>query len=116
MESGSVNLRVLVVGCGNMGKSHAAAYHNLDGFEICGIVSTGESKYVLNEKLGGGYSLFSDYYEALEATKPDAVCISTYPDTHEAFAIKALESGCHVFIEKPLADSVEGAERVAEAA
>lgn len=116
MESGSVNLRVLVVGCGNMGKSHAAAYHNLDGFEICGIVSTGESKYVLNEKLGGGYPLFSDYYEALEATKPDAVCISTYPDTHEAFAIKALESGCHVFIEKPLADSVEGAERVAEAA
>ncbi|NRF40723.1 Gfo/Idh/MocA family protein [Pedobacter foliorum] len=116
MESGSVNLRVLVVGCGNMGKSHATAYHNLDGFEICGIVSTGESKYVLNEKLGGGYPLFSDYYEALEATKPDAVCISTYPDTHEAFAIKAFESGCHVFIEKPLADSVEGAERVAEAA
>jgi len=116
MEFGSVNLRVLVVGCGNMGKSHAMAYHTLDGFEICGIVSTGNSKVVLNEKLGGGYPLFSDFYEALEATKPDAVCISTYPDTHEAFAIKALESGCHVFIEKPLADSVEGAERVAEAA
>lgn len=116
MEFRSVNLRVLVVGCGNMGKSHALAYHNLDGFEICGIVSTGNSKVVLNEKLGGGYPLFSDFYEALEATKPDAVCISTYPDTHEAFAIKALESGCHVFIEKPLADSVEGAERVAEAA
>ncbi|WP_449438335.1 Gfo/Idh/MocA family protein [Pedobacter steynii] len=116
MEFGSVNLRVLVVGCGNMGKSHAMAYHTLDGFEICGIVSTGNSKVVLNEKLGGGYQLFSDFYEALEATKPDAVCISTYPDTHETFAIKALESGCHVFIEKPLADSVEGAERVAEAA
>jgi Predicted dehydrogenases and related proteins len=116
MEFRSVNLRVLVVGCGNMGKSHAMAYHTLDGFEICGIVSTGNSKVVLNEKLGGGYPLFSDFYEALEATKPDAVCISTYPDTHEAFAIKALESGCHVFIEKPLADSVEGAERVAEAA
>ncbi len=116
MEFGSVNLRVLVVGCGNMGKSHAMAYHTLDGFDICGIVSTGNSKVVLNEKLGGGYQLFGDFYEALEVTKPDAVCISTYPDTHEAFAIKALESGCHVFIEKPLADSVEGAERVAEAA
>ncbi|ETZ21507.1 Gfo/Idh/MocA family protein [Pedobacter sp. V48] len=116
MEFGSVNLRVLVVGCGNMGKSHAMAYHTIDGFEICGIVSTGNSKVIVNEKLGGGYPLFSDFYEALEATKPDAVCISTYPDTHEAFAVKALESGCHVFIEKPLADSVEGAERVAEAA
>lgn len=110
------NLKVLVVGCGNMGASHAAAYHNLDGFEICGLVSTGESKVKLNAQLGGGYPLYSDYYEALEATRPDAVCISTYPDTHEAYAVKALESGCHVFIEKPLADTVEGALRVAEAA
>lgn len=105
-----------MVGCGNMGASHAIAYHTLDGFEICGIVSTGNSKFVLNEKLSGAYALFSDFYEALETTRPDAVCISTYPDTHEAFAIKALESGCHVFIEKPLADSVEGAQRVADAA
>src|SRR6478735_3833487 len=116
MEFGSVNLRVLVVGCGNMGKSHAMAYHTLDGFEICGIVSTGNSKVVLNEKLGGGFPLFSDYNEALEKTKPDAVCISTYPDTHESFAIKAFEKGCHVFIEKPIADTVKGAERVMAAA
>ncbi|RBL89815.1 Gfo/Idh/MocA family protein [Chitinophaga flava] len=109
-------LRVLVVGCGNMGASHATAYHTLEGFEICGIVSTGSSKQVLNDKLGGGYPLYSSYEEALAATRPDAVCISTYPDTHESFAIMALESGCHVFIEKPLADSVAGAERVAAAA
>jgi predicted dehydrogenase len=109
-------IKVLVVGCGNMGASHAQAYQSIDGFEICGIVSTGKSKEVLNEKLGGGYPLFSDYEAAIEATRPDAVCISTYPDTHEAFAITALESNCHVFIEKPLADTVEGAERVAAAA
>ena len=109
-------LRVLVVGCGNMGGSHAMAYHTIDGFEICGIASTGKSKELLNEKLGGNYSLFSDYETALEATKPDAVCISTYPDTHEAFAIKAFEKGCHVFIEKPVADTVAGAERVVAAA
>jgi predicted dehydrogenase len=110
------SLRVLVVGCGNMGASHATAYHTLDGFEICGIVSTGQSKHVLNEKLGGGYPLYDDYAAALAETRPDAVCISTYPDTHESFARQALEAGCHVFIEKPLADTVEGAERVVEAA
>ncbi|MDJ1486197.1 Gfo/Idh/MocA family oxidoreductase [Cytophagaceae bacterium YF14B1] len=109
-------LRVLVVGCGNMGASHALAYKSIDGFEICGIVSTGKSKEVLNERLGGGYPLFSDYAVALKDTQPDAVCISTYPDTHEQFAIMALEAGCHVFIEKPLADTVEGAQRVAEVA
>ena len=112
----NTSIKVLVVGCGNMGASHASAYQLLDGFEICGIVSTGKSKEVLNEKLGGGYPLYSDYTQALAATKPDAVCISTYPDTHEQFCIQALEAGCHVFIEKPIADTVEGAERVVAAA
>ena len=111
----SSNLRVLIVGCGNMGASHATAFHQMDGVEICGIVSTGKSKELLNEKLGGGFPLFSDYAEALDATSPNAVCISTYPDTHESFAIMAFEKGCHVFMEKPIADSVAGAERVAEA-
>lgn len=116
MANQTKSIRVLVVGCGNMGASHAVAYSILDGVSICGIVSTGDSKEKLNERLGGGYLLFSDYSQALETTKPDAVCISTYPDTHESFAIMALEKGCHVFIEKPLADTVEGATRVAAAA
>ena len=109
-------IRVLVVGCGNMGSSHAQAYHSLPGFDICGLVSRNDSNKVLNEKLGEHYALFNDFYKALAETKPDAVSISTYPDTYEGFAIKAFEEGCHVFIEKPLADSVAGAERVAEAA
>ena len=115
MENQIKSLRILVVGCGNMGSSHAMAYHTMNGFEICGLVSKGKSKEILNAKIGNSYSLFNDMDEAMKATKPDAVCISTYPDTHESFAIKAFENGCHVFIEKPLADSVEGAERVVAA-
>ena len=115
MQNQSKLLRVLVVGCGNMGSSHATAYHNLPGFEICGLVSKGRSKEILNDKLGGKYPLFDDVDKALSATKPDAVCISTYPDTHESYAMKAFENDCHVFIEKPVADSVEGAERVVAA-
>ncbi len=99
-----------------MGASHALAYQAIDGFTICGIVSTGNSKHVLNERLGGGHALFDDYTTALHQTRPNAVCISTYPDTHESFALQALEQGCHVFIEKPLADTVEGAKRVVAAA
>ncbi len=116
MAASPLVTRVLVVGCGNMGSSHAMAYATLDGFEICGIVSTGHSKVVLNEKLGGGYELFDDFATALRDTRPDAVCISTYPDTHEAFAVQALEQGCHVFVEKPVADTVAGAKRVIAAA
>src|SRR5687768_5819945 len=116
MQNQRTSLRVLVVGGGNMGSSHATAYPTIDGLQICGLVSRGDFKERLNAKLGNSYPLFSDMDEAMKATQPDAVCISTYPDTHERFAVKAFENGCHVFIEKPLADSVVGAERVAAAA
>jgi predicted dehydrogenase len=109
-------IRVLVVGCGNMGGSHAHAYHDSTGFEICGLVSRGDSKKILNETLGSEYPLFDGFEEALEATNPDAVCLSTYPDTHEEYAVRAMERGCHVFVEKPIASTVAGAERVAAVA
>lgn len=105
-------LKILVIGCGNMGASHAKAYHQMNDFEICGLVSRGDSKNKLNHKMGSNYPLFDDYELALNATKPDAVCISTYPDTHETIALKSLESGCHVFIEKPLAGTVAGSENL----
>src|SRR5690606_25924742 len=57
-----------------------------------------------------------EYETALNEAQPDAVCISTYPDTHESYAIQAFEAGAHVFIEKPVADTVLGAQRVIEAA
>ena len=89
------------------------AYHKIDGFEICGIVTTSpQSRAALNAELGSRYPEFGDYYEALCATRPDAVSISTYPDTHAAYAEAAIESGCHVFVEKPLAENVADAERV----
>lgn len=109
-------IKILVVGCGNMGASHAKAYHDLDGFEIVGLVARGDSKHKLNTELGADYALFELYEEALEQTKPDAVCIATYPDTHKDYAIKAFESGAHVFIEKPLAEDVTSAEEVVNAA
>ncbi|EOZ95420.1 putative oxidoreductase [Indibacter alkaliphilus LW1] len=116
MSKSDKPLKILVVGCGNMGASHAAAYHSMKEFEICGLVARGNSKVELNLKLGASYPLFADYEEALKTTKPDAVCISTYPDTHEPYALKALKAGCHVFIEKPLADTVSGSEKIVEAA
>lgn len=105
-----------MVGCGNMGASHAKAYHDMEAFEIVGLVSRGDSKLKLNEKLGADYPLYEDYEQALEQSKPDAVCISTYPDTHEDYAIKAFQANAHVFIEKPLADTVIGAQKVVDAA
>ncbi|RPG28446.1 MAG: gfo/Idh/MocA family oxidoreductase [Muricauda sp. TMED12] len=103
------HLRTLVVGCGNMGTSHARAYHKLDGFEIVGLVSRGaKSRERLSEELDGTPT-FSDYAHALKATRPDVVSINTYPDTHFNYVKMALEANAHVFVEKPLALTVEEA-------
>ena len=109
---------MLVAGCGHMGSSHARAYHRLSSdFEIAGLVSrAGESRRRLNGDLGGRYPEFSDYADALAVTTPDAVCISTYSETHAEYAIAALEAGAHVFVEKPIAHTIAGAERVIEVA
>ena len=110
-------VKVLVVGCGNMGKSHAKAYHSMEGFEIVGLVSRGEkSRQDLIEILGHDYPQFSDYAEALEQTKPDAVSVNTYPDTHAEYTKKAFAAGAHVFLEKPIAESVEEAQEIVAAA
>jgi predicted dehydrogenase len=110
-------VKILVVGCGNMGKSHAKAYHSMEGYEIVGLVSRGEkSRKDLVEILGTDYPQFSNYEEALAASQPDAVSINTYPDTHADYAKKAFAAGVHVFLEKPIAESVDEAQEIVEMA
>jgi predicted dehydrogenase len=111
-------LRVLVVGCGHMGASHARAYHRMSAdFEIVGLVARGAaSRQKLNAEFGNRYADFSDYTAALQQTKPDVVCISTYSETHAPYAVAAFEQGAHVFLEKPIADTLPDAERVVAAA
>lgn len=109
-------IRILVAGCGHMGASHARAYHKMDDFEIVGVVSRGPaSRERLSAELGG-VSQFDNYEKALAATSPDAVCIATYPDSHAAYCLAALEAGCHVFVEKPLALTAEEAQKVVDRA
>lgn len=99
-----------------MGASHARSYHKMPEFEIAGLVSRGPaSREALSAELGG-LPQFSDYYEALAATKPDVVSINTYPGTHAAYARAALEAGCHVFCEKPLAETVAEAQSIVDTA
>ena len=110
-------LSVLVVGCGNMGSSHARAYRRLaKDFRLVGLVARGrESREKLAAELGG-VPTFADFEQAYAATKPDVVSINTYPDTHAAIARTALRSGSHVFVEKPLAETVAEAQSIVDLA
>jgi predicted dehydrogenase len=105
-------LRTFVIGLGQMGRSHALAYHGNPGFEIVGLAD--RSKVDLPPELAA-YPMVDGFAAGL-ALKPDLVSINTYTDSHADLAIAAMEAGAHVFIEKPLAANVADARRVVETA
>ena len=104
--------KTLIVGLGNMGVSHALAHHGNAGSQIVGLVN--RSPRDLPEALAS-YPFFETFEAGLE-TGPDLVVIATYSDSHADLAIRAMEAGAHVFVEKPLATTVADAERVVETA
>ena len=104
-------IRMLVVGLGNMGLSHARAYLSLDEFEIVGLCSRGASQMALPCDYDG-IARYDSYEDALEACKPDAVCICTWPDSHADYCLKAFAAGADVFLEKPIAETVAEAREV----
>jgi predicted dehydrogenase len=106
-------IKVLVVGLGTMGLSHARAYAAIDGFEIAGLCSRGIANRADLRTEFPGIQLFDDYAQGLATLQPDAVSINTWPDTHAAYATMALNAGAHVFIEKPLAETVAEAQALA---
>lgn len=110
-------VRILIVGCGHMGRSHAHAYQSMAGVEISGLVGRRhEPCEALAEDLGINVPIYNDFEKALEEVDCQAVAINTYVDTHAPYAIAALNAGKHVFVEKPISETVEEAERVVAAA
>ena len=95
--------KVLVVGVGRMGFAHARACATLPDVKIVGLVARDFRKWQQVVEYFPEISLYNDFKEALHFTKPDAVIISSYTDTHALYACQAMEAGAHVFVEKPLA-------------
>src|SRR5579863_9761967 len=116
IAEGAKPQRVLVVGLGTMGLSHARAYQAIDGFELVGFCTRNALGRADLDREFPGLPRFEGLTEALTALKPDAVAIATYTEHHAPMALEALAAGAHVFCEKPLADSLPAAEKVVDAA
>jgi predicted dehydrogenase len=108
--------RVLVVGLGTMGLSHARAYQAIDGFDLVGLCTRNAAARSDLDKAFPGVPRFDGLAQALQALRPDAVSINAYTEHHAPMALEALAAGAHVFCEKPLAESLKAAEQVVAAA
>jgi len=97
-------LRIGVIGCGVMGGFHLKQYANINDVEIVGVSDVDPSRAPQNIKF------FSDYNELLKHV--DAVSITTPTFTHYEVAMKALDAGRHVMIEKPISLTVEQGQEI----
>ena len=107
-------LKIAIVGCGKISDAHAWAIQSIKGCEIVGACDT---ELLMAKQFSERFQVkrfFSGVGEMLEETKPDIVHVTTPPQTHYSIARKCLESGCHVYVEKPFTlDTTETEELLA---
>jgi predicted dehydrogenase len=111
-------IRAVMVGCGGMSRAWLDAASQTPNLEIVGLVDVIEEAA---RKRAAEYNLESaaidtDLASVLVSTSPDAVFNCTIPEAHTSVTLTAFEHGCHVLGEKPLADSMEDARKLIEAA
>ncbi len=99
------NLKVLLAGCGSIGKRHARILTSLGIKEIFAFDKNQEQVEALIKELPD-LKQVKTYEEGVK--KSDAVFIMTPSKLHIPMAIQAIHAGCHVFIEKPIAISMDG--------
>ena len=109
-------LRIAVIGLGGFGEIHCDAISALPQLELSGLCTRTPARLeALGQKYGVS-ALYTDYDELLQNPAIDAVSIATQWEQHTEPALAALAAGKHVFLEKPMASTVEDCLRLCEAA
>ncbi len=115
MNAGATTLpirRVAVVGCGQWGHNLVRNFHALGALAAICDASPGRVRDLQRK-----YDVpVLSFEEVLGADRIDGVVLATPAATHATLAIRALEAGKHVFIEKPLALTVADGERIGDIA
>ncbi len=104
-------VRVVLVGCGAASGGWIEPIRDMKDVEIVGFVDLVEENARKRADEYGtiGTLVTTDATSAIDQLEPDAVFCCTTPESHYEVTMLALQKGCHVLEEKPLADSMEHA-------
>jgi predicted dehydrogenase len=106
-------LRVGIVGCGSIARSHALSYQNNPRVELVGVV---DLDLVRANAFAARYGTTAyDSCRELLKQQPDLVSVATPPGNHTKVAVELLESGCSVLLEKPPTTTLADMDVLAEA-
>lgn len=99
--------KIVVAGCGHMSNVWVEYAKERADAEIVGLVDIQEAAArALAERHGLTCPVFTRIEEALQATEANIVFDVTIPASHYGISMAAMRQGCHVFSEKPLAESM----------
>ena len=100
-------LRIGVIGLGWFGEIHCDALMGIPNIELAALCTRKPGRLKALAQKYGVQKSYQDYRELLADSSIDAVSIVTMWDQHTEPAIAALKAGKHVFLEKPMASTVE---------
>jgi predicted dehydrogenase len=105
-------VRVAIVGCGKIADQHVQAVQRVPGSQVVAVC---DRENLMARQLAERFAIegcFDDIDRMLLSVKPDAVHITTPPQSHHALALKCLEAGSHVYLEKPFTVTSAEAEQI----
>ena len=110
-------MRVVLAGCGGISGAWLKALRDIPAVRIVGLVDLDEDAAQRRKaEFGLDAEVDTSLEKALDRLRPDAVFDCTVPEAHRGVVLAALARGCHVLGEKPLADSMESAREMVQAA
>lgn len=107
--------RIGIIGCGKIAQvRHIPEYLANEKAKICAVYDINQER--AKEIASALNAVSYESVDALLSSGLDAVSVCTSNDSHAEIAVKALDHGLHVLCEKPMAVTLEGAEKMVEAA
>lgn len=103
--------KVAIVGCGFITQEvHLPALKTVKDVAVVAVCDVNKDVAAKVARQFGIRGIYSDYNEMLSNEELDVVHVCTSINTHAEIAIKAMEAGCHVLMEKPMAPSLSEAD------
>ncbi|WP_428259341.1 Gfo/Idh/MocA family protein [Gallibacter sp. Marseille-QA0791] len=113
-------MKYALIGCGRIAVNHikAALNNELNIVAVCDILPEKMESLLAKYDLQNDKSItrYADYKEMIEAEKPELVSIATESGIHAGIALYCINNKINVIIEKPMAMSMEDADKIIEAA
>ncbi len=113
-------MRYALIGCGRISTNHikAAVNNKLEIVAVCDIVPEHMEEVLSKHDLQNDSNIarYTDYKKMVEEVKPELISIATESGLHGEIALYCIEHGVNVIIEKPMAMSLEEADKIIDAA